>query len=132
MSALEVARRFVDRINAHDLDGLAALLTPDHRFIDSLGVESGGRQTLRDGWRQYFRMVPDYRVEVVRAFVDEPEVMLVGTARGTYTADGQLDASNAWSTPGVWRARIRDELVAEWQVYADNEPIRRCMARASA
>jgi len=132
MSALEVAHRFVERINAHDLDGLAALLTPDHRFIDSLGVESGGRQTLREGWHQYFRMVPDYRVEVVRAFVDEPEVILVGAARGTYTTDGQLDPSNAWSTPGVWRARIRDELVAEWQVYADNEPIRRCMARASA
>jgi ketosteroid isomerase-like protein len=132
MSALEVARRFVARINDHDPDGLAALLTPDHRFIDSLGTESNGRQTLHEGWRQYFRMVPDFRVEEVRAFVEEPEVILVGTARGTYTADGQLDPSNAWSTPAAWRAVIRDDLVAEWQVYADNEPIRRCVARASA
>ena len=132
MSALELARRFVERINAHDPDGLAALLTVDHRFIDSLGGESGGRETLRDGWRQYFRLVPDYRVDVVRAFIDEPEVVLVGTAGGTYTADGQLDLSNAWSTPAAWRALVRDGLVAEWQVYADNEPIRRCMARASA
>ena len=82
-------------------------------------------------WRQYFRMVPDYRVEVVRAFVDGPDVMLVGAARGTYTVDGQLDPSNLWSTPAAWRARIHNGLVAEWQVYADNEPIRRCMARTS-
>jgi len=132
MSALEVARRFVERINAHDPDGLAALLTTDHRFIDSLGGESGGVQTLRDAWRQYFRIVPDFQVEVVRAFVDEPEVILVGTARGTYTRNGQLEPSNAWSTPAAWRARIHADLVAEWQIYADNEPIRRCMARASA
>jgi ketosteroid isomerase-like protein len=132
MSAVELARLFVERINAHDPDGLAALLTADHRFIDSLGAESTGRQSLREGWRQYFRMVPDYRVDVVRAFVDESEVVLLGTAGGTYTADGHLDPSNAWSMPAAWRARIRDDLVSEWQVYADNEPIRRCMARASA
>lgn len=132
MSALEVALRFVDRINAHDVDGLAALLTADHRFVDSLGAESAGREPLRSGWRQYFSMVPDYQVGVARTFAEGADVVLLGTARGTYTADGTLRAANAWSTPAAWRARIRGELVAEWQVYADNEPIRRCIARASA
>jgi len=132
MSALEVALRFTERINAHDIPGLAALLAPDHRFVDSLGGESVGRETLREGWRQYFRMVPDYRVDVARTFADGSDVVLLGAARGTYTADGSLDPENAWTTPAAWRARIRDELVAEWQVYADNEPMRRCIARASA
>ncbi len=132
MSAAEVALRFVDRINAHDVEGLAALLTSDHRFVDSLGAESRGRATLRSGWQQYFRMVPDYRVDVDRTFAEGPEVMLIGTARGTYTPDGRLRPENHWTTPGAWRARVADDLVAEWQVYADNEPIRRCMARASA
>jgi uncharacterized protein (TIGR02246 family) len=131
MSALEVAGRFVECINAHDPDRIAALLTPDHRFIDSLGTESRGREAMREGWRQYFRMVPDYRVEVARRFVDGSEVMLVGVARGTYTSDGRLTPANAWSTPAAWRALVREELVEEWQVYADNEPIRRCIARAS-
>jgi uncharacterized protein (TIGR02246 family) len=131
MSALEVAGRFVECINAHDADRIAALLTPDHRFIDSLGTESRGREAMREGWRQYFRMVPDYRVEVARRFVDGSEVMLVGVARGTYTSDGRLTPANAWSTPAAWRALVREELVEEWQVYADNEPIRRCIARAS-
>ncbi len=132
MSAAEVALRFVDRINAHDIEGLAALLTLDHRFVDSLGAESRGRGTLRSGWQQYFRMVPDYRVEVERTFAEGRDVVLIGVARGTYTTDGTLRAEHRWTTPAAWRARVADELVAEWQVYADNEPMRRCMARASA
>ena len=77
-------------------------------------------------------MLPDYRVDVARSFCDGSDVVLIGAARGTYTADGSLEPSNAWSTPAAWRARIRDGLVAEWQVYADNEPLRRCMRASSA
>ncbi len=132
MSALGVALRFVDRINSHDVDAMTTLLTPDHRFIDSLGAESAGRESLRSGWRQYFSLVPDYRVEVARTFAEGSDVVLLGAARGTYSPDGRLRPENAWTTPAAWRARIRGELVAEWQVYADNEPIRRCIARASA
>jgi SnoaL-like domain len=131
ISPVEICRRFVESINVHDLDGLGIQLPPEHRFVDSLGVEVRGRDTVVERWRQYFRMVPDYRVEVARSFSDGPEVLLLGVAHGTYTADGKLEPGNSWSTPGVWRALIREGLVAEWQVYADNEPIRRCIARAS-
>jgi hypothetical protein len=77
-------------------------------------------------------MVPDYRIDVDRILADGPHVVLLGMARGTYTSDGILRPYNAWSTPGAWRASIADALIDEWQVYADNDPIRRCMARASA
>jgi len=128
-SPLQTAQQFVAHINSHDLDSIAALLTSDHRFVDSLGSVAVGREALREGWRQYFRMVPDYRIEVEQTFVDGPHVVLVGVARGTYTTDGTLHAANAWSTPAALRALVREALVAEWQVYADNEPLRRCMQR---
>ncbi|MFO0983473.1 MAG: hypothetical protein U1E76_17360 [Planctomycetota bacterium] len=35
---IDVARRFVERINAHDAGGLALLMADDRRFIDSLGA----------------------------------------------------------------------------------------------
>jgi ketosteroid isomerase-like protein len=131
MSPVDISRRFVERINAHDLDGMVALSAPDHQLIDSMGAELHGRDPVREGWRQYFMMVPDYHVEVARSFSEGPEVILLGVARGTYSADGTLQASNTWSTPAAWRALIRDGLVAEWQIYADNEPLRR-IARAPA
>jgi ketosteroid isomerase-like protein len=130
-AAESAARRFVERINAHDLDGIVALLTADHRFVDSLGASFDGREMLQKGWAAYLRMVPDYRIDIERVFVDDHDVLLIGSASGTYSRDGSLSAADAWRTPGAWLARVRGRLVAEWRVYADNEPIRRRMREAS-
>lgn len=130
-SARLTTRRFVESINSHDVDAIASLMTADHRFIDSLGTVVEGREVMRSGWRQYWLMVPDYHIETEHILTDGAHVVLLGLARGTYTADGTLSPRNVWSTPAAWRALIRDELVAEWQVYADNEPIRRRMAGVS-
>jgi len=127
MSTAETVQRFIDRINARDVEGLSVLMTTDHRFIDPLGSVIVGRETMREGWRQYFQMVPDYHIEIARSFTDGAEVALFGSAGGTYSRDGQMRAADAWHTPAAWHAVIRDNLVAEWQVYADNEPIRQLM-----
>ena len=58
-------------------------------------------------------------------------MVLLGVAHGTYTKDGTLRPENAWSMPAALRALIRGMEVAEWQVFADNEPIRRCMQRGA-
>jgi uncharacterized protein (TIGR02246 family) len=131
LDATQTVQRLVAHINSHDVDAIAALLTPDHRFVDSLGGVTQGRDALRAGWRQYFRIVPDYQIQVDRTLADGPLVVLLGVARGTYTTDGTLSAQNTWSTPAALRALIREGLVAEWQVYADNEPIRRRMAASA-
>ena len=127
MSSLEVAQLFVQRINSQDLAELAGLMTADHRFIDSLGAEFSGRDAMREGWRHYFKMAPDYKIDVTESLCKGEVVVLLGIARGTYSTDGTLDPENAWQMPAAWRARIIAGQVAEWQVYADNEPIRRCM-----
>jgi len=38
-SASDIAFAFFDRINGHDVGGLVALMTEDHRFVDALGQE---------------------------------------------------------------------------------------------
>jgi hypothetical protein len=75
-------------------------------------------------------MVPDYSIEVEETFCDGPVVVMLGMVRGTYTTDGELKAENRWETPAAWRAVVEDGLVAEWRVYADNEPIRERVRRA--
>jgi ketosteroid isomerase-like protein len=119
-----VVRRFVERINARDVEGIVALLTPGHRFVDSLGAVYEGVDTLRAGWTAYLRMVPDYAIEIERLVVDGADVLLVGWARGTYSRDGSLHPADAWRTPSAWMARVERGGVAEWRVFADNEPIR--------
>lgn len=149
-SAESVARAFVAAINRRDVDGLAELMTPGHRFVDSLGNVVEGREKMRAGWVGYFRMVPDYSIEIEESFCGEDPgnadpsappsllsgfaqddkanvVVTLGMARGTYAPDGELKPENRWETAVALRALIVDGKVAEWRVYADNEPMRRLM-----
>jgi ketosteroid isomerase-like protein len=133
MTLQELARQFVIAINAHDVEYLANLTTSDHRFIDSLGTIIQGRDAMREGWTFYFSMVPDYHLDISRSFVAEDgkaEAMLVGMASGSYWSNGLKRPDSSWTTPVAVRAIIRDGQVAEWQVYADNEPIRQQMRAA--
>ena len=60
----------------------------------------------------------------------DPEAIF-GSAQGTFSKDGQLRKENFWHTPAAWRAVVKDNKLALWQVYADNEPIRAIMRKSS-
>jgi ketosteroid isomerase-like protein len=128
-SAVEVVRSFAAAIGRRDAAALAEMMTENHRFVDSLGNVVEGREKMRAGWAGYFRMVPDYSITVDEVYGEGSVVVLVRSAQGTYSADGQLHAENHWRTPAVFRAVVEDGRVAEWRVFADNEPIRRLMAK---
>jgi ketosteroid isomerase-like protein len=128
-SAERVARAFVAAINRQDVDALAALMTAEHCFIDSLGNAVRGREAMRAAWTGYFKMVPDYSIAMEEAYSNGAVVVLLGVVQGTYAADGELKPENRWQTPAALRAAIEDGQVAEWRVYADNEPIRQKMAK---
>ncbi|MBN1212967.1 MAG: nuclear transport factor 2 family protein [candidate division Zixibacteria bacterium] len=132
MNAILTARRFVDAINDHDIDALYELMAGGHRFIDGMGMEVAGREAMKRGWIGYFKIVPDYLIEIVETFDDADTVVFLGWASGTYTGDGTLKKENFWKTPAAWRAVVEDGKVTEWQVYADNEPIRQMMRREGA
>jgi ketosteroid isomerase-like protein len=130
LTSLSAAKKFADKINAHDVKGLIALMTDDHVFVDSLGNKST-RPAIEAGWESYFAMVPDYWIRVDREIINRDTVVLIGAAGGTYSpSKGIMKKENRWSTPAVWIVRISGERVAEWRIYSDNEPIRARM-RAS-
>ena len=124
---MQIAQAFVRCMNMRDADSLAALMTEDHRFIDSLGQVVAGRETMRQGWKYYFAMVPDYSLAPESWLADGSVVIMFGKAGGAYSPDGVRTPERIWSCPAACRAEIRDALVAEWRVYADNEPIRQLM-----
>jgi ketosteroid isomerase-like protein len=123
-----VAHAFVNAINHRSSAEIAGLMTEDHVFIDSLGARVAGREQMKKGWEGYFGMVPDYAISVDETFVDGSVVVMLGAAQGTYSSGGPLKPENKWRTPAAWRAVVRGSSVAEWRVYADNQPIRRIMA----
>jgi len=134
MTSQKIAEQFVAAINAHDVEGIASLMTSDHRFIDSLGTVVEGRDAMREGWRSYFTMVPDYKLDIRRSFIaenDKAQAVLIVVASGSYWSKGIKRPNSSWSTPAALRAVTREGQIAEWQVYADNEPIREQMRAAS-
>lgn len=128
MKPTAIARQFAAAINAHDIEAIRSLMTEGHRFVDSLGAVFEGRDAMRSGWSNYFRMVPDYTIQIEHFFENSSQVVLLGSACGTYTPDGVLREDARWSIPAAWLAVVERGLVSEWRVYADNEPIRRRMA----
>lgn len=122
------ALKFVNEINRHDVDSVVAMLSDDHLFVDGLGQELRGRDRLRDGWRAYFAAFPDYHIAVKEWFQNGRVVAMFGVASGTCAVGESLPAENRWTVPAAWRAVVRDHTIVHWQVYADNEPVRKRMS----
>jgi ketosteroid isomerase-like protein len=110
-----VARAFVDRINDHDVDGLVALMTEDHVFIDALGARTTGRKQLRKAWKSYFEAFRDYRITVRELLPAGETVTVSGRVRATVPGDPK----GRMKVPGSWEAVIREGRVARWRVIPD-------------
>lgn len=119
----EVARRFIDRINAQDVPGLVTLMTEDYRFIDATDQIVFGRETMKTAWERYFSWFPDYRIEVANIVATEDVVAIFGHASGSFSGKAPDPRLAAWRLPAAWKAVVRDGQLAEWRVYCDVEPM---------
>jgi ketosteroid isomerase-like protein len=122
MNSEEVFSVFIAAINRHDIPALASLMTPDHIFIDSLGNRVTGAAPMERGWRGYFAMCPDYWIRIDHLICQNGIALAAGEAGGTIKGI-------EWKTPAAWKAAIREDKVAEWQVFADNKPVYEILAK---
>lgn len=152
LQSLEVAMDFIKRINAGDVNVLCELMTENHIFQDALGKRIMGRETMRQGWTNYLKMVSDYQVHADEFFQTGERVAIFGTASGRYVgphgpgakagngapaqtsvagADAIVGPNGFWEVPAAWRAVVQNGKIAEWRVYADNQPLRKLMGDAT-
>jgi ketosteroid isomerase-like protein len=117
MTNKETILAFVERINARDVEGLGALMSDDHTFIDAHGNRISGKETMKAGWSGYFEWFPDYQIEVSEIFEDGTVFALFGFAGGAFKGL----QSESWRLPAAWKASVRDGHVALWQVFADTK-----------
>ena len=119
----ETAERFYERFAAGDLDGAAALFSPD-----CMHVTPAGRQDA-NAWKAFaeaFRSaLPDAHMETV-SVVEAGDAVAVearfkGTHRGALaTPQGEIPASgNAINVPFADFFRLRDDKFVEHRVYWD-------------
>ena len=131
MNIEEIANKFIEAINRHDVEAISELMSEDHTFVDPGGDVYKGNEQMRRSWADYFRMFPDYKIDAPEFVVSGDTVILLGTASGTYTTDGTLRQENHWQIPAAWKAVISDEKVKLWQVFADNTPFADIMKKGN-
>lgn len=123
MSNKETVLAFVEAINAHDMNRLTELMSADHVFVDAHGNDVAGNEKMIAGWRGYFEWFPDYYIEVTEIFEGEltaekrQTFALVGFAGASFK--GNADAS--WRLPAAWKAIVKENRIALWQVFADTK-----------
>ncbi len=132
MHAIDLALRFMEAINAHDVERIAGLMAEHHEFVDGLGQAITGREAAESAWRGYFGFCPDYAVSHEDVFCERDHVAIFGAAGGTLAAAGVLRPENSWRVTAAWLARIEGRLIARWQVFADNKPVYDILARLQA
>jgi ketosteroid isomerase-like protein len=124
-----VVEQFIAAINAHDVSRLLDLMTADHQFIDAAGNQVTGLETLERAWQGYIAWMPDYTITINEWFEQGDQVALFGEAQATYAVQGQLLRENQWTLPAAWKATVRENKIAIWQVYCDTKPVFDIMAR---
>jgi ketosteroid isomerase-like protein len=127
LQPLEIAMDFIKRINSGDVNSVCELMTEGHIFQDALGKRMIGRENMRQGWTMYFKTVTDYQIHADEFFQTDDRLAILGTASGRYTGNTGGGSHGFWEVPAAWRAQVKDGLIAEWRVYADNQPLRKLM-----
>jgi peptidase E/ketosteroid isomerase-like protein len=130
IESLKAVDKFIEMINAHDVEGLLELMSDDHVFIDSMGSIARGKAELETAWKAYLSLFPDYEVIIEHTSFDKNTIGLFGRAKGTFAAgngllNGESLLKRAFEIPASWRALVEHGKIKEWQVFADNEPVRK-------
>jgi limonene-1,2-epoxide hydrolase len=116
---IKVVEAFIAAINRRSPSEISSLMTEDHTFIDSGGATQAGRENMTAGWEQYFRMFPDYKIQVESILGEQTLVAVFGSASGTYNGKRGLVPENRIEMPAAWKAIVENGKIKHWQVYTD-------------
>ncbi len=123
LDVLKTAISFVEKINDHDIDAMQQLMSSDHVFTDSLGMVIKGKDEMKEAWTGFFNWFPDYEITIRHTLLTNDTVGIFGKAKGIFNTEDRTDADK-FEIPAAWRAKIKNNLITEWQVFADNESVR--------
>jgi ketosteroid isomerase-like protein len=111
---------FIERINAHDVPGIVALMADDYQFVNSSGDKFAGKAFMQDTWAEQFRTIPDFQIAVQRVVADGDGVAVFGASHGTYAPDGLLREEMEFEVPAAFLGIARGGKITYWQVYSDS------------
>ncbi len=109
----DVVERFVAALNAHDPEGVEALLTEDFTYIDSWREGVSGRELVIEGLRKLVAFDPQFGIEVDSMDWRDPCVLMSGRVNSSRFGTGRR---------AVWQVTMRDGKMAQYQAWAEGGP----------
>ncbi len=119
----EIALKFIEAINSGKASELEDLMTEDHIFVDAGDGRLQGKANMKQAWITYFKMFPDYKIEINDITEGGSVIGIFGYASGTYKGLKDKTNSNYYRTPASWKAIIQNRKVKHWQVYCESKKI---------
>lgn len=113
-AAENVVRRYVVLLNARDRDGIADLLHPACRFVDSRGEWIDGRETALRATDNFFALEPRFELTIDSVVKHEGEVLLRGVT-SAHRPELRTDI--------LWRARVKEGKLILWQSYGPSSSL---------
>ena len=110
-------------INARDIEGLAAMMTDDHVFIDAANRQVIGKVDCIRAWKGFFAAFPDYQNHFEHVAAHGELIVITGH---TSCSDARLAGAALWS------AKVRDGHVSEWRVFDDTVSNRKLLGLAGS
>jgi ketosteroid isomerase-like protein len=107
---------FIDAINRGDVDRLVALMSPGHRLQVLQELPVTGREANRDAWNGYVTAFPDYVIYPDHLVHRGDDVFVLGSTTGSHLG---LPDQEEHQLRVIWRASVRDGLLALWQIIED-------------
>ena len=115
----DIVLEYIEAINSHDIEGIVNLMSKDHTFIDSGGIEAKGIKRMRTGWTEYFEMCPDYTIAIEELLEKENIIALFGRTKGTYNLEKKPGKGIFWECTAAWKVVVEKGKIKIWQVFAD-------------
>lgn len=110
-----VIDQLVERMNAHDLDGVVGLMHPDYHSEQPAhpAREFGTSAQVRANWDAMFRGIPDFRAELLRSTDDGQACWTEWHWWGNRTDGSPFDMR------GVAIFELRDDRIAAARLYME-------------
>jgi ketosteroid isomerase-like protein len=116
---IRIVQSFNNAINEGNVELLSSLMAEDHTFVDATGTAHSGVIEMTKGWKDFFRMFPDYKNNFENILQDGNLVVALGTASGTYNGNRGFIPENRIKWTAAWKAIVENDKIKVWQVYAD-------------